>query len=55
MTKIANGRGIKATLVAADVVGGLKLIGTKMCRIISKSSPTEGVVSLDGVVEGDKA
>ncbi len=55
MTKIANGRSIKVALAAGDQVGGLKLIGTKMCRIVSKDrSGTSGVVALDGVVKGPK-
>ena len=52
--KLENGQGIPATLVAGDVVNGLKLIRTKLCRIISKSSPTQGVVSLTGIVRAAK-
>lgn len=54
MTKVANGRGIAVTLVADDSVGDLKLIGSLLCRITSKSSPTRGVVHFDGVVEVTK-
>ena len=53
MSKIANGRGIAVDLTAADQVGGLKLIGRRLCRIISKAG-TRGVVAMDGVVEAPK-
>ena len=54
MSKLANGRAIAVTLVAADSVGDVKMIGTSACRIISKSSPTRGVVLRDGVVQVTK-
>lgn len=53
MNKIANGRGIAVDLVAEDQVNGLKLIGRRLCRIISKQG-NRGVVAMDGVVSAPK-
>ena len=56
MSKKRNGRVHKTSaLVAGDSVGDVKLIGARVCRIISKKSDTEGVVALDGVVSVTKA
>ena len=49
--KLRNGQTLPATLVAGDSVGDVKLIGERLVRIISKSSPTRGVVALTGVKE----
>lgn len=51
MSKKVNGRTFAVTLVAGDAINGVKLIGRSLCRIISKDSPTSGVVARDGVVE----
>ena len=54
MTKIANGRAIDVPLASTDEVGDVVKIGMRICRILSKSSDTRGVVLMDGVVEVDK-
>lgn len=51
MSKIRNGRTFSVPLVVADKVGGIKLIGDRLCRIIAKKGDTSGTVAADGVVE----
>ena len=54
MTKLANGRAIEVALASTDEIGDVIRIGMRICRILSKSSDTRGVVLMDGVVEVDK-
>lgn len=55
MTKIRNAQGIAVALAAANAVGDVVMIGARACRVISKSSPTRGVVSMTGAVTVTKA